>query len=151
MANVRSATTADIDRLIELGEVMHAESPRFSQYPFKPERLRVSLEMVLSMPMGCILVAEEGGEMVGVMVGVASQHYACDFIQSSDLAWFVYPQHRGGSVGMRLVRAYLSWAKSIGAEASIGLNTGVQPERTGQLLAALGAYQSGTTWTWGVK
>jgi GNAT superfamily N-acetyltransferase len=149
MANVRHATPDDIDRLIDLGAAMHAESPQFSPYPFLPDRLRTSLETVLAMPMGCILVAEQGGDLVGGFVALAGHHYACGFIQACDLAWFVCPAHRGGSAGMRLVRAYLNWAKSIGAEASIGLNTGVEPERTGQLLAALGAHQSGTTWTWG--
>ena len=82
-------------------------------------------------------------------LGVNAVHYACELVQASDLAFFVHPDYRGGTAALRLVDGYRAWAHSIGAEPSIGLNTGVQPERTARLLAALGADQTGTIWTWG--
>ena len=149
MADTRIATLADIDALIALGAVMHAESPRFSRYGFMPERLRESLQWVIEGN-GRIWIAEQGGEVLGVFVAVVHKHYACDLLHVSDLALYVYPQHRGGTTAIRMIRQFLAWAKEIGAEPTISLNTGIEPERTGQLMQALGAKQSGTNWTWGI-
>jgi GNAT superfamily N-acetyltransferase len=150
MADIRRATESDLDTLVVLGRAMHEESPRFNRYGFQPERLRENLATIMAMKLGLILVAESDGKLVGVMVALANYHYACDFIQACDLALFVYPEHRGGTAGARLVKSYVQWAQNIGAEPTIGINTGVEVERSGKLLAALGAKNSGTNWTWGI-
>lgn len=146
--SIRPATAADIPALIALGAVMHAESPRFSRYSFMPERLDGNIRMVLGYEYGFAVVAESGGELVGGLLAVAMPHYACDLLQACDLAYFVRPDRRGGIAAVRLADAYREWAAGLGASASIGINTGVQPERTAKLLAALGAEQTGTVWTW---
>lgn len=145
---IRPATADDIPALIALGAVMHAESPRFSRFGFERDRLDGNIRMVLAYEYGFAVVAEHDGEMVGGLLAVAMPHFACDLLQACDLAYFVRPDRRGGIAAARLADAYREWAASIGAEASIGLNTGVQPERTAKLLAALGAQQTGTVWTW---
>lgn len=146
---IRTATQSDIPRLVELGAVMHAESPRFRDFTYQPQRVADMVAWLLDSPQGMVLVAEHADGIVGGLMAIAMPHYACDLIQASDLAFFVHPDYRGGTAALRLVRGYLDWARGIGAEPSIGLNTGVDPERTGQLLAALGAQQTGTIWTWG--
>lgn len=149
---IRPGTLKDIDALMPLAFAMHAESPRFSRYTFLPERARQSLEMVLNMKeRGFMLVAEQDGMLIGGMVAFSMPHFACDVVQAGDLSIFIDEQHRGGSLAARLIKAYLKWAESIGAEPSIGINTGVHPERTAQLLQALGAAQTGTTYTWGIQ
>ena len=145
---VRQALPADVPRLVELGALMHAESPRFRDFAYLPERCAASLLNVMAHPQGFAVVAECQEEVVGGMLAIAVPHYACDMVQASDLALFVSPDARGGAVAARLVRAYRRWASQLGAEPNIGLNTGVEPERTGQLLEALGAQQTGTIWTW---
>ena len=145
---IRPATADDIPALIALGAVMHAESPRFSRFAFERDRLDGNIRMVLAYEYGFAVVAECAGEMVGGLLAVAMPHFACDLLQACDLAYFVRPDRRGGIAAVRLADAYREWAASLGAEASIGLNTGVQPERTAKLLAALGAQQTGTVWTW---
>lgn len=145
---IRPATADDIPVLIALGAVMHAESPRFSRFEFLPDRLSDNIRMVLGYEYGFAMVAESGGEVVGGLLAVAMPHFACDVLQACDLAYFVRPDRRGGIAAVRLAEAYRQWAADLGAEASIGVNTGVQPERTGRLLAALGAEQTGTIWTW---
>jgi predicted N-acetyltransferase YhbS len=146
---IRNATPLDVDRLVELGTLMHAESPRFKGFAYQPEKVATMIEWLMGSETGLVLVAEHDGEVVGGIMAMAMPHYACDLVQASDLAFFVHPEYRGGATALRLVRGYLAWAKDAGAEPSIGLNTGVAPERTELLLAALGAEQSGTIWTWG--
>lgn len=151
MANplhIRTATPADIEALVALAESMHHESPRFRGFTFLPDRLRGTLASLLEMPHGCVLVAEQGEELTGALAAFAYPHFACDVLQACDLGLFMAPQHRGGTTAARLVRKYVEWARGIGAEPSIGINTGVEPERTARLLVALGAEQTGTHWTW---
>lgn len=148
MAEIRPATAADLDAMVALAESMHMESPRFRGFRFLPARLRATLESLLDKPHGCLLVVEQNGEIVGAFAGLVVPHFSLDVLQACDLGLFMAPQHRGGTAAVRLVNAYLKWAKDIGAEASIGINTGVQPHRTERLLASMGAEQTGTTWTW---
>ena len=151
MANLRSATVDDLAAMVALARGMAEESPRFRPYAFLGYRMRTTLEAVLNMgPRGCLLVAEHEGQIVGAFVGLATDHFACDMLQACDLGLFVAQDARGGTTAARLVRAYLDWAASIEAEPTISINTGVAVERTGQLLAALGAKQSGISWTWGI-
>lgn len=151
MANLRNATLDDVDSLLSLAYAMHTESPRFSRYPFNPERLKTNLCMVIGMPYGFAKVAEHEGLIVGALVAFAMPHFACDVLQACDMGLFIDADHRGGSLAARLVKAYVKWAESINAEPTIGINTGVHPERTAQLLQALGAKQSGTNYTWGIN
>lgn len=148
---IRNANSSDFPSLIELARGMAEESPRFRPYAFLGYRLRTTLEAVLNMgPRGCLLVAEHEGQIVGAFVGLATDHFACDMLQACDLGLFIAPEHRGGTTAARLVRAYLEWCRSIEAEPTIGINTGVAVERTGLLLQSLGAKQSGINWTWGI-
>lgn len=151
MANLRKATLKDVDSLLSLAFAMHHESPRFRQYAFLPDRLRKTLADVIGMELGFCHVAEQDGMIVGAMVAFAMPHFACDILQACDLGIFIDDKHRGSSLAARLVKAYLKWAEAVGAEPTIGINTGVHPERTAQLLQALGAKPSGTNWTWGIK
>lgn len=148
---LRQATHGDLTAIIELAREMHDESPRFRRYAFLGYRLRTTLEAALNMgERGCLIVVERDGRIIGAFAGVAVDHFACDVLQACDLGLFVAQDARGGTTAARLVRAYLGWAAGIKAEPTISINTGVAVERTGQLLAALGAKQSGISWTWGI-
>lgn len=151
MHKLRKATLQDIDSLLSLAYAMHDESPRFRQYTFLPDRLKQNITMVIGMELGFAHVAEQDGMIVGAMVAFAMPHFACDILQACDMGIFIDDKHRGGTLAARLVRAYLKWAESVGAEPTIGINTGVHPERTAQLLQTLGAKPSGTNWTWGIN
>lgn len=146
--DIRAATEADIPRLLTLGAIMHAESPRYRGFEFLPDRLAATVRQVLAMPLGFVRVAVVDGDVVGGLLAVAVPHYACNLVQACDIAYFVQPDARGGTAAARLVDSFRAWASEIGAEANIGINTGVQPERTARLLHALGAEQTGTVWTW---
>jgi GNAT superfamily N-acetyltransferase len=149
---IRPAHLDDIPRMVDLGAVMHSESPRFRDFAYQPARVGEMMEWLMGSPQGLVLVAEQPLEgVIGGIMAITMPHYACELVQANDLALFVHPEFRGGSAALRLVRGYLDWARDMGAEPSIGINTGVQPERTGKLLAALGAEQTGVIWTWGVN
>ena len=146
---IRNASKDDIGRLVELGRMMHMESPRFRGFKYLSGQVTSMCEYLIDNECGLVLVAQHADGIIGGLMAMAMPHYACELVQASDLAFFVHPDYRGGTAALRLVDGYRAWAHSIGAEPSIGVNTGVQPERTARLLAALGAEQTGTIWTWG--
>jgi len=146
---IRNATKDDVGRLVELGRMMHMESPRFRGFKYLSGQVTSMCEYLIDNECGLVLVAQHADGIIDGLMAMAMQHYACELVQASDLAFFVHPDYRGGTAARRLVDGYRAWAHSIGAEPSIGVNTGVQPERTARLLAALGAEQTGTIWTWG--
>lgn len=142
---IRQATLDDLPALINLGELMHAESPRFSSITFSTVRLGHTLAALVQSPMGFVWVTEtEAGEVVGAMVATAFQHWASDDLMTTDLALFLAPEHRGGTAAARLARKYHQWARDLGAKLiQQGVTTGVHTDQTVQLLERLGMKRCG--------
>lgn len=136
MAEIRNASILDIEPAIELGRAMHAES-WFSAMPYDPEHLRALLPKVIAR--GFFVVAYEGGELVGFMLAVVAPSWFGPAITTGDLALYVIPEKRGGSLAARMVKRYIDWAMAIGAsDITIGVSTGVDPERTGRFYEGMG-------------
>lgn len=139
---LRPATPDDIPTLVELGRVMHDESPVFRALSFSEDKLARTI--LHAIDNGFAVVAEQGGQIVGGMLGIAVEHWASTDVVACDLALFVAPEHRGGSTGARLLRRYAEWAESIGAAITqFGIVTGVEPERTEELCRCLGWRRTG--------
>jgi GNAT superfamily N-acetyltransferase len=65
------------------------------------------------------LVAERGGELVGLVVGERKSEHACvfdvpEYLEVQDL--YVAPEHRGCGIGTALMRALLEQAEEAGLE-----------------------------------
>lgn len=142
---IRQATLDDLPALINLGELMHAESPRFSSITFSPVRLGHTLARLVQSPMGFVWVTEtDEGEVVGAMVATAFQHWASDDLMTTDLALFLASDHRGGTAAARLARKYHQWGRDLGAKLiQQGVTTGVHTDQTVQLLERLGMKRCG--------
>lgn len=143
--SIRQATLNDLPILINLGEIMHAESPRFSCINFSPARLGHTLASLIKSPMGFVWVTEtEAGDVAGGLVATAFQHWASDDLMTTDLALFLAPDHRGGTAAARLARKYHQWARDLGAKLiQQGVTTGVHTDQTVQLLERLGMKRCG--------
>lgn len=135
---IRAATTDDISAMVYLGQLMHDESPRYAKSEYKPEKLVALADHVLGGN-GIAFVVEIGGELVGMMVGLVTEHFFSDVRIGTDLALYIEPEHRGGRHAVRLVRAFEARAKELGAsEIELGVSTGYHAERTADLYEALG-------------
>ena len=55
------------------------------------------------------LVAERDSEIIGFCIGYVAPHFFGNDLTSGDLAIYVVPEHRGGMMGARLVKAYDAW------------------------------------------
>lgn len=135
---IRTATPADIPRMVELGRVMHAESQSHRRLAFSAERLAASLDFAIAQ--GFAMVAEDSaGRIVGGMAAIAAPHYFSEDLQSCDLALFIEPECRGGIAAARLIRAYGDWAEARGVRQPLmGITTGVNAEITEALCERLG-------------
>jgi len=136
---IRPMTAQDIPVLIDMGAAMHKES-RYAKLDFDPGKLRDLGETILGNPEAwLVLVAERDGGIIGFCIGYVAPHFFGNDLTSGDLAIYVMPEHRGGTIGARLVKLYTSWCEAKGVkEPMLGVSAGITPERTGRLYERLG-------------
>jgi RimJ/RimL family protein N-acetyltransferase len=60
-----------------------------------------------------LLIAEREGARLGMMGGLVTPHLMNPSVRVlCETFWWVSPQHRGTSAGLRLLNAFLDWGKS---------------------------------------
>lgn len=144
MTNVRYARMSDVPALVELGRRMHAESPRFVRLAFDPQRLAGVATNLIPNKDCCILVGDNDGPLIGMFVGFVMQHFFSTASYASDMALYVTPEERGGSLAVRFLRRFESWSRDKGAAELVpGISTEVEVERTARLYERLGYKRSG--------
>ncbi|MDM0072079.1 GNAT family N-acetyltransferase [Variovorax sp. J31P207] len=151
MASVRRATEADLDAMIAMGQALHDESPRYAGMAFSPDKLRrlwaqLQGTLLAESDRGCVFVAEEGGEVVGMTVGIAAERWFSEERYLTDLTLYVQPAHRGGTAFRRLVGVLERWAAEQGLDQlALGVSTEIHPERTVRAYERLGYRLAGYT------
>jgi|DEB19_MinimDraft_2_1074335.scaffolds.fasta_scaffold00935_2 GNAT superfamily N-acetyltransferase len=144
MRMIRNATSEDIPRMVELGRLMHAESPNFRGMRFDADKLASAVRHAINSPAGFAGVAERDGQVIGGLVAMAVPHYFSPDEVACDLALFVAPEHRGGMAAARLVAAYRDWGKALGvAKVQMGVMAGVEAWMVEALCERLGARRVG--------
>ena len=146
MANVRRALGSDLATIVSMGESMRNESPRFARLGYSYERVFELLAGLSASPHGLVLVAEQDGEIVGMLLGFVGKHFFSDDLTANELVVYVAPQARGGTASVKLIRYFESWAKQLGvADITLGVSTEVHAERTAEFYQRLGYAPSGIT------
>ncbi|MEC5375443.1 GNAT family N-acetyltransferase [Pseudocitrobacter sp. MW920760] len=141
---VRNATAGDIPALIELGARMYIESRYSQNSPFDEEKCAELARTLISSPAGCLLVAEKDGAVIGWLAGGIAEQWFSRQLMAFEYGLFISPEHRGGTAGPRLAKAFITWAEDHGAALiNMGITTGVHEERTGDLYSRLGLSRSG--------
>jgi GNAT superfamily N-acetyltransferase len=139
---IRPAEYTDVPALVELGRIMHAESPVFSKLDFDAVKLYTTIGNVIEHGFACVY--ESNGHIRGVILAMICPHWFSRDLFSCDLALFIEPQHRGGIAAVRLLNAYAHWAMDSGAKLiQFGIMTGVGVETTAQLCERLGWKRAG--------
>jgi GNAT superfamily N-acetyltransferase len=140
---IRVATFDDIDTLISIGRVMHNESA-YKVLSFNDDKVGALLAGLISEPNGVVFIAERAGVILGGFAGGISDFWFGNDSHAYDYGLFILPEHRGGSAAIRLLAAFESWAKDMGAVwCDVGITTGVHVEQTTRLYQKLGYNQSG--------
>lgn len=144
MTTMRHATADDIPRLVELGRLMHAESPFYSRMTFDAEKLAATIAHTIESPRGFARVLEQEEGIQGGMLALVTPHWFSKDLAACDLALFIDPMYRGGLGAVRLLNAYAVWARDAGATlVQFGIMTGVNVETTARLCERLGWRRAG--------
>lgn len=139
---IRTATHDDIGALLDIASAMHAESPRFSRLSFSTAKMMQLFLNLIESDAGLLLVAEQGGNITGGFAGMVAPHWFSDDLVASDFGVFILPEYRGGMAAVRMVRAYIAWAKKRSAKLiQLGISTGVMTGETVELYRAIGLKQ----------
>lgn len=143
---IREMTREDINMLVAMGGQMHAES-YFKETEYSPEKCRELGEQLVDNPYLYGIVSEKDGEITGFFLGFIQEHYFSLGLMSSDLLLYVKPEYRSGMAGVRLIKAYIEWARSAGVEPKniqLGQTAGIDPEVVDKLYKKLGFDSCGT-------
>jgi N-acetylglutamate synthase-like GNAT family acetyltransferase len=143
---IRTATIEDIDRLLELGRMFHAESPEYRDVSFDDTKVRRVLTSMIENPTGVIFVAMQDDCIVGGIVGMLTEYWFSNEKFATDLAVFVDPETRNGIIASKLVIALRIWATKMGArELKMPITAGINTDGVARLYDALGMRSVGQT------
>lgn len=131
---IRDATLDDIPQITKLGELFHSEAGCADIFEYNHQDTAKTLESLITGENGILLVAEVGGEVVGMCGGLAYPLY-CNFAHKTgqELFWWMRPDLRDGT-GRLLFDALEDRARALGCASwsMIALDT-VNPDVTGRI------------------
>lgn len=111
---IRHATHEDIGACLEMGLAFFAESGLAAETSFDATTTARTLAHLIDAADGVLLVAEADG-IIGMAGALSYPHYFnADSLTAQELFWWVRPDSRGGSAGVRLLQALEAWAKGQG-------------------------------------
>ena len=135
--DVRHGGIDDIPPLIKMGKLMRDESPRFRMMDYDEQKCEVLCQALVNQ--GGLFIAERDGEPVGMVLGAVTPHFFGNDLMASDFVVYIHPDHRGGSLVVRMLKKFEAWAFSLGAKVvSFGVSTEIDAERTIELYKRLG-------------
>lgn len=150
MAKIRLAEHADVEAVVELGAMLHAESPTYRPYTYSRQKARAvarsCIGSLLAPPADSVLfVADEGGEVIGMLGGYLTEGLFVDgMLIASDYTFFVRPDRRGTMAAPRLLIAFEQWAKGMGATHIYpSVSTRIDDERIVAFYEAMGYQHTG--------
>jgi len=71
---------------------------------------------LITRPFGYGECAVVNGQIVGFMCGYIGETFLNNQVNAYEQGLFVAPEHRGGTISVRLVRNFEQWSKAHGAE-----------------------------------
>ena len=139
---LRNMTVEDIPEVTELAAVMYRESENYRAMSFSPERVREMALMVIQN--GFAMVAVQDGKIIGLMAGSLVQPAFSKDLMACDFLLYVLPEYRGGMAAVKLVAAYVQWARKGGAKIiSVGVTAGIDNDSAIAFYRAMGFHESG--------
>lgn len=141
-------TTLTLDtakKLLEMGHRLHEES-QFSGEPYDDVKVMELFESTLTHPSRRFVAFDS--EFRGFILMGINEHFFNHVKKAADFCLYIVPEHRGGSLVVRLINEACSWAKSNGAEdITIHHNTGINMESAPKLFNKLGFNTAGYIFT----
>ncbi len=147
--NIRFATAEDIDACIAIGRRLQ-QLTRFARYPYEPDRVRQQLGRLIDIGQHgrhshCLLLAEaDDGQLAGGLIGCIESHLFSTLPVASVIVYGVLPERRMSGGGLRLMKAFVAWARQRGAlEVNAGINSALDTGRSERFLQKIGFVRTG--------
>lgn len=138
MPEVRTMTRQDVPAIIGLGFDMHQESC-YRDLDYDPEKIGKLCLQIVDDGSKLALVATKDGQIVGMLGAYITEHFFGSDKTAGDYVVYVRPEHRGSTAFIRLVRAYVAWAKDRGAkDIFVRQSTGMNINAIGDLYTRIG-------------
>lgn len=146
---IRFASPKDIPVILDMGEIMVAES-RFNSFGLNRDKTAVVLASMIGQPNhSTILLAERSnGEAVGMLAGYVVDFFFCDALIAQDRFFFVKPEARGSSAAIKLLLAFRRWAEARKVrELNINMSVAVEMQRFNKMMGKLGFHCTGSNFS----
>lgn len=112
---VRHATSDDKEAVIALAREFY-QVAGYQRIDFDPETASGLFDAALAQDL--VSVADHGGAVVGFVLGLAFPSVLNkNVLMGSELAWWVDPDYRGSSAGIKLLRHIEESAQALGVKA----------------------------------
>ena len=135
---IRPFERKDLKQCCDMSKRQHRES-LWSHLPYDVERVKNYYLNTIGHPQFCFLVAEQDEVIIG---GTACGLNQYDFSYNTyvqDLFFYVMPEYRTGSLGIKLYKAVYQWAKEKGAlEVYVGYGFGKENKKMEKFYNRLG-------------
>ena len=145
MIKICVPTEADIEACVEIGKVFHAAT-RYAKYKYSTTHVYGLLRSFVDNPeYGIVLVAKDGDTVVGGIIACIAKFYFNDQKFAEESGLFVMPTARGGTIGLKLLKALIDECRSRGdiMELVVGNSTAVDVKRTAALYKRAGFVKIG--------
>ena len=113
---IRTATPEDVPQIVELASRSLVEGPYSSMFADDPNKTAAIAAQLLAQPNSEILVADEGGKLVGLFAFTIGPNYYSGQVGATEMIWYVSPEGRPGGNGMKLKWEAENKAKEMGAQ-----------------------------------
>lgn len=121
---LRMATVDDLPAIVVLGRVMHEESS-FAPMDYDVDRVKETISDLMNKSQFVVVAEDTNGEVIGGMAGMVTQSWFGRDMVANDLALFVASDARGGMAAIKMMKAFVHWAKLAGAkQIRPGVTTG---------------------------
>ena len=155
--DVRFATLRDIPNCIELGFRVQ-KSTGLARFAYDRTVVEKNLRNLIVVGQQkrrshCLLLAEdEQGLLIGGLIGCIDSHLFSHRPVANMIAYGVRPGHRMTGAAVRLMKAFVEWAKRRGAyEVNAGVNSGTDIERTDRFMKKMGFAKTGANYALRLK
>lgn len=135
---IRKATERDIPEIVELGISFHDEID-FSWFsPVNVEDWTTTVRNMVAE--GIVFVAEIDGNVIGIICGLLLPcYFNYQRLIAQEIVLYIGADHRHGSVGRKLIRAFEAEAKALGAHVTVvGAKTKFRIDKISDVYARLG-------------
>lgn len=129
-------TREDGLKIMEMGKKLHQES-QFRDEPFDQEKVWNLFGSTISNPTRRFIAYDS--EFRGFILMGINEQYFTNVKHAADFCLFIVPEHRGGSLVIRLIDEATKWAQENGAkDITIRHNTGIKTDSAPRLFNKLG-------------